>query len=212
MADLHPQPWQQSPPGTVALWRKQVASAPRFILTVVVTVVLTLLMQAVLPGRPISVVSPETHASATRPPTAPASVSLPLSQHTPAPLASPMLLSAAHIQTDTIPIDQQIAELRAEINRLWSAYYLARAANQIADAEAALRINNLSEVELVLATVGSSLDRAYERSAEQEKGPISEFRLQIGTIYEDLRTRPEGLDQRLRRLRQSMLNLVDSGN
>jgi hypothetical protein len=108
--------------------------------------------------------------------------------------------------------DTDLAALQREVNRLWSAYYLARAANQVADAEAALRVNDLHEVEQMLITVDASLARAYERSAEQEKGPINEFRIQVGQIHENLRMRPQGMDQQLRRLRQSMLSLVDEGN
>lgn len=121
---------------------------------------------------------------------------------------TPTTATAAPAVTPSSP---EVAALRNEINRLWSAYYLARAASQLADAEAALRINDLNEVELVLTTVSSSLERAYDRSPEQDKGPISEFRLQVGRIHADLRVRPEGLDQRLRRLRQSMLSLFDEG-
>ncbi|NJO06883.1 MAG: hypothetical protein HC876_15925 [Chloroflexaceae bacterium] len=99
--------------------------------------------------------------------------------------------------------------MRSELDRLWSAYYLARSATQVADAEDALRVNDLDEVERVLVTVGASLNLAYDHSAEQDKGPISEFRVQISNIREELRIRPEGMDDRLRRLRQSMLNLVD---
>lgn len=106
-------------------------------------------------------------------------------------------------------MQQDIRHLESEVQRLWSAYYLARAATQIADAEDALRVNDLDEVENVLMTVGVSLDFAYERTGEQHKGPISEFRMQVGKMHEDVYIRPENMDVRLRRLRQSMLSLVD---
>lgn len=211
MANLYPDTQQQSPADPDAPWRKQLTNGRSYILTVVATVVLTLLAQAVLPGQlwpglpsAVAALRNQGRSDLDR-------VSTPALLLTPETLSS-LVAPAPAVQTESIPIEQQIAELHDEINRLWSAYYLARAASQIADAEAALRINNLSEVELVLTTVGSSLDRAYERSAEQEKGPISEFRMQVGTLYEDLRVRPEGMDQRLRRLRQSMLSLVDEGS
>ena len=97
------------------------------------------------------------------------------------------------------------------MERLWSAYYLARAANQIADAEAALQINNFDHVEQSVTAAAASVNRAYEYSAEQEKGPISEFRAQLSTLREEVRVRPEGMDQRLRSLRQRMLSLADAG-
>ncbi len=102
-----------------------------------------------------------------------------------------------------------IGKLQAEQRRLWSAYYLVRAASQLADAEAALHSNDVAEVEQVLVMVGISLDRAYGQSAEQNKGPISEFRMLVGELHEDLRIRPEGMDQRLHWMRQSVLSLVD---
>lgn len=103
----------------------------------------------------------------------------------------------------------EIGKLQAEQRRLWSAYYLVRAASQLADAEAALHSNDVTEVEQVLVMVGISLDRAYGQSAEQNKGPISEFRMLVGELHEDLRIRPEGMDQRLHWMRQSVLSLVD---
>jgi hypothetical protein len=113
------------------------------------------------------------------------------------------------VQADIAALRADVEQLQTELRSLWSAYYLARAANQIADAEAALRGNDLDEVEQVLVTVGLSLDLAYEQSDEQDKGPISEFRMQVGAIREDVYVRPEDMDLRLRRLRQSMLGLVD---
>lgn len=111
--------------------------------------------------------------------------------------------------TDTEALYHELLLLRADVSRLWSAYHLARASSQLADAEAALRINDLNEVERVLVTVGISLDQAYERSLEQDKGPISAFRAEVGQMHEELRRRPDNIDLQLRRLRQSMLNLVD---
>jgi hypothetical protein len=157
------------------------------VLTALAAIVVTLSIQAAITAR--QEVAPPSVQDAAPSPTA-----------APAPSATPAVVA---------PTSEEVAELRREVNRLWSALYLARAANQLADAEAALRINNVSEVEQVLATVSASLEQAYERSAEQEKGPISEFRTQVSRMYSDLRIRPEGMDQRLRRLRQSMLTLMD---
>ncbi len=101
--------------------------------------------------------------------------------------------------------------MQREMDRLWSAYYLARSANQIADAEAALMVNDLEQVEQGLTAAAALVNRAYEHSAEREKGPISEFRAQISMLHDEVRVRPEGMDQRLRRLRQSMLSFADAG-
>jgi hypothetical protein len=139
----------------------------------------------------------------------PASSMLPVESTRDESFTMPATLTRTQTLTATAAISQQLTLLQHEISNLWSAYYLARAASQLADAEAALRINDLNEVEQVLITVDASLDRAYDRSTEQHKGPINEFRMQIGRMYENLRIRPEGMDQQLRRLRQSMLSLVD---
>lgn len=100
--------------------------------------------------------------------------------------------------------------MQAELRQVWSAYYLMRATSQLADAEDALQINDLAEVEQALVTVRASLDQAYELSSEQNKGPIGEFRMQVSEMREELRIRPEGMNQRMRRLRQDMLSLVDA--
>lgn len=203
MSDLHPDTPPQSAAKTLSLrqWRTYLVSALPFIVTVVVSVALTLLVQVALPLPSGASLVPTTVVSLERSPM-PAS---PMPTLTP-PASASSLLSGAISSRD------ELIDLQHEISRLWSAHYLARAAHQIADAETALRVNDLDEVEQVLTTVDASLDRAYQRSAEQEKGPINEFRMQVNDIYENLHTRPQGVDQRLRRLRQSMLNLVDEGS
>jgi len=180
----------QTPPSAPLSTRAALLAALPFVLTALVAVVVTLSIQAAITARQDRAL-PAPSATQEVPPAPTVST---------APLAPPLAVP---------PTSEEVAELRSEVNRLWSALYLARAANQLADAEAALRVNNLDEVEQVLATVSASLEQAYERSAEQEKGPISEFRTQVSRMYSDLRVRPEGMDQRLRRLRQSMLTLMD---
>jgi hypothetical protein len=172
------------------------------VLTVVASVGLTLLVQMLLPVRQASPTTPD--------PTALLNNRLE-DNDTQGPSRRPTSTAAAAAD-EPLTESQQLAELRHDMDRLWSAYYLSRAASQIADAEAALRINNLNEVEQVLVTVGISLDQAYAWSAEQEKGPISEFRMQVGRMHAHLYTRPEGMDQQLRLLRQAMLSLVNVEN
>ncbi len=128
---------------------------------------------------------------------------------TPLPLPSLFGSSPRTQNMDHNHMDQELQTLQHDVETIWSAYYLSRAANQLADAETALHVNNLSEVEPILVTVGISLDRAYQHSREQHKGPISEFRMQVGKMREELYIRPEHMDERIRRLRQSMLSLVD---
>ncbi len=195
-----------------------VMAALPFIITALVAVALSLLVQALLAREPSPATPPDPtpttapiaasppRITPTTPPTPTATRTL-AARATPTPTVSPTPVAIELL--DDAALRQEVVRLRAEVNQLWSAYYLARAASQLADAEAALRVNNLNEVEQVLITVGVSLERAYERSPEQDKGPISEFRLQIARMLEELHVRPEGMDQDLRRLRQSMLSLVD---
>lgn len=147
----------------------------------------------------------------------------PGSEPTSVPLVHTPTLTTPHVLTPTatpLPspsqaefdaLQKDVEALRHDVDTLWSAYYLTRAACQLADAEDSLRVNDLAETDQVLMTVGVSLERAYERSSEQDKGPISEFRLQVADIREDLYNHPENLDMQLRRLRQSMFSLVDEG-
>lgn len=209
-----------------------------FVVTAIVAVVTTLLIQnmllvprpaAPLPA-PVGVVggvtatptvppspTPSLRPSATPTPRPSATAEPPPATADASPTATVLpavggeALSPAPVLPTATPTTEDLAALRVELDRLWSAYYLARSANQLADAEAALMLNDLDQVEQGLTTAAALVDRAYEHSAEQEKGPISEFRAQISLLREDARVRPAGMDQRLRRLRQSMLSLADAG-
>ena len=104
-----------------------------------------------------------------------------------------------------------LLDLQAQDRQLWSALYLLRAVAQLDDALVALQANDLDEADGLLLTVYRSLDRAYAFSAEQEKGPIDAFRLQISQIRDDMHLRPEGTERRLRQIRRLVLSLVDEG-
>ena len=104
-----------------------------------------------------------------------------------------------------------LLDLQAQDRQLWSAIYLLRAVAQLDDALVALQANDLDEADGLLLTVYHSLDRAYAFSAEQEKGPIDAFRLQISQVRDDMHLRPEGSDRRLRQIRRLVLSLVDEG-
>lgn len=103
----------------------------------------------------------------------------------------------------------EVIDLEEEDRRLWTALYLLRAAAQIDDTIVVLQVNDFGEADRTLMAARRSLDRAYELSSEQDKGPIDSFRLQAGQIRDDLGLRPEGADRRLRQLRQLILALVD---
>jgi len=104
---------------------------------------------------------------------------------------------------------QELLDLRAEIDQLWTVIYLSRAISQVADAEAALRGNDLDNVAQSLVEVDDSLALAYDRAAESARNPVAQLRRDVGEIREDLHLRPEGMDLRLARLRQLILTLIE---
>lgn len=104
---------------------------------------------------------------------------------------------------------QELLDLRAEIDQMWTAIYLSRAISQVADAEATLRSNDLDSVAQSLVEVDDSLTLAYDRAAESARNPIAQLRRDVGEIREDLHLRPEGMDVRLARLRQLILTLIE---
>ncbi len=181
----------------MAVWQARLLSFLPFVFTLLAAVVLSVLIQFTWLARQQPVLLP------TITPIPPTTV---VSEPTG---TIPSIPSPTPPRPDERIISQEILDLRAELRRVWSAYYLMRAAAQLSDAETVLRVNELDEVERALVTVRVSLDHAYDFSAEQNKGPIGEFRLRVSDMHEDLRVRPEGMDQRLRRLRQAMLSLVE---
>ena len=204
MSEESQAPEVPSPPASAR--RPALAAALPYIATVVAAVVASLLLQALLwPRLPLpAVVAPTAIPPA---PTASAAIAtaLPLS---PTPAAAPRPTPSL---SDNSVLALQILDLEEQNRQLWSAIYLLRAVSQLNDTLDALQANDLNEADRTILTAYRSLDRAYEASAEQEKGPIDTFRLQLSSIRDDLGVRPEGADRRLRQLRQLMLSLVDEG-
>ncbi|NNJ09893.1 hypothetical protein EKD04_006095 [Chloroflexales bacterium ZM16-3] len=182
-------------------WRTKLMATLPYIATAVVAVLCSLLIQSV--RWPLAAGVP---VAATQEPTVAATVS-PSPTPQPRATASP----ASELPADESILRLQVLDLEAADRRLWSAIYLLRAASQIDDSIVALQANDLDEVNRVMLNARRSLDRAYAFSAEQEKGPIDTFRLQISQARDDLRVRPEGLDRRLRQMRLLILSLVDEG-
>lgn len=186
--------------------RNGLAAALPYLITAVAAVLLSLAAQALLFPRAPAPSAAITAPAPTDPaPTDPAPTATPPAPATPGPTATP----GAAPPEGVLRLD--ILDLQEEDRQLWSALYLLRAASQIDDAIVALQQNDLDEADRTLLTAYRSLDRAYAFSAEQEKGPIDTFRLQLSQGRDDLRLRPEGLDRRLRQLRQLILSLVDEG-
>jgi hypothetical protein len=105
--------------------------------------------------------------------------------------------------------NQELADLRAEDDKLWTAIYLSRAISQIAEAEGSMRSNDLGSVDQSLIALDDSLALAYGRAADAQADPIDQLRRDASAIREDIYLRPEGMDARLARLRQTILALIE---
>lgn len=184
----------------VSVWRKHLQTGLPYVLTALFAVVLSLGIQLALELRQVSLQSLFI-------------VPTPTFTFTPTLPTPTLVQTTTPTPTPPVPderiLGQEVLDLQVEVSRIWSAYYLMRAANQLADAEDALQMNDLDEVERLLVTVNASLNQAYDLSTEQDKAPIGEFRMRVGTLHENLRVRPEGSDQQFRRLRQEMLSLIE---
>ncbi|PDW04311.1 hypothetical protein CJ255_04350 [Candidatus Viridilinea mediisalina] len=139
----------------------------------------------------------------------------PVALNTPLPAATPPALTPAPAPAPLPDLPENllrlaILDLEDQNRRLRSDLYLLRAVAQLDDALVALQANQLDEVDRSILMVYRSLDQAYAFSAEQDKGPLDTFRLQLSQIRDDLHLRPEGADRRLRQLRALMLSLVEA--
>jgi hypothetical protein len=207
-----PAPDEPQAPGAPPPRRPTLAAALPFLATAAAAVLLSLLAQALLwPPRTQPLAPTATPAAAVPPaPSATGAPSIPAPTAPGAPAATPGPATTPP-RADERVLSLQILDLQEQNRQLWSAIYLLRAAAQVSDAVAALGDNDLDGADRTLLTVYRSLERAYAFSAEQEKGPIDTFRLEVSAIRDDLRVRPDGADRRLRQLRQLMLSLVDEG-
>lgn len=172
-------------------------------ITALVAVALTLGIQRLLPPAAPGTAQPtEQIGSATLAPSpttdaSPTVVSAPSPQPTEAPLAAALTR-------------QELIDLRVQNDRLWAAMYLMRALNHLADAEASLRVNDFVRVEQTLTAIDDALAQAYARAADADRDPIGQIRRDLGGIREDLYLRPEGMDVRLARIRQSIMTLIEA--
>lgn len=178
-------------------WR---AALPH-LLTAILTVLLSLGIQSQLPTR--STLPPI--ATSTPLPQLPTSVAtVPTLATTPAEQLPTALPPASDITR------QELIDLHTEDERIWSAIYLARAISQIADAETAMRTNDLDRVDQLIIAADASMAKALTRTATALRDPIAQLRRDAALIREDLYLRPEGMDERLTRLRQTLLVLIDA--
>lgn len=172
-------------------------------ITALVAVALTLGIQRLLPpaapgtAQPTQQIGSATLAPSLTTDASPTVVSAPSPQPTEAPLAAALTR-------------QELIDLRVQDDRLWAAMYLMRALNHLADAEASLRVNDFVRVEQTLTAIDDALAQAYARAADADRDPIVQIRRDLGGIREDLYLRPEGMDVRLARIRQSIMTLIEA--
>lgn len=105
---------------------------------------------------------------------------------------------------------QELADLRAEVDQLWTVSYLSRALIYLSDAELALRSNDWQGLNQSLIAVDDSLMLSANRASAPLKNPIEQIRVEIDRTRNDLYLRPEGMDARLSALRQTILALVEA--
>jgi hypothetical protein len=103
---------------------------------------------------------------------------------------------------------QELLDVKAETQALWSAVYLSRALLHVADAELALQSNDMTRAEQVLLLLDDALQQAAAYATGVLRDPIEQLRRDVIGIRQDLYARPDGIDGRLVRLRQSLLTLI----
>lgn len=140
-----------------------------------------------------------------------------LAQPTPMTLARPTDMPAPATPTPASEVvrdisRQELLDVKAETQALWSAIYITRALMHASDAELALRENDLGRVEQILLLLDDVLQRATTNATATARDPIEQLRRDVVTMRQDLYVRPDGIDQRLARMRQALLTLVGEGD
>ncbi len=189
-----PDPLLPPSPKPPPAYQRTVRAVLPHLLTACLAISVSLAAQAAFP-QPAAVPAPSPTAAIATP--------------SPAPTNAPTIPAAPTVLPPASGITrQELLDLRAEDDRIWSAIYLSRAISQIADAETAMRINDLERTDQMIIATDDSLALAYARTPDALRDPIAQLRRDAGVLREDLYLRPEGIDARLARLRQTLLALI----
>ncbi|MCX6014065.1 MAG: hypothetical protein NT020_00505, partial [Chloroflexales bacterium] len=86
--------------------------------------------------------------------------------------------------------------------------YLTRALAHASDAEAALGRNDMTGTAQMLLLMDDALQRAAKTATSAVRDPIEQIHRDIVAVRQDLYVRPNGLDVRITRVRQSLLTLI----
>jgi len=103
---------------------------------------------------------------------------------------------------------QEIRDVKADTAALWSAIYLTRALAHASDAEADLARNDMTGTAQMLLLMDDALQRAAVTATSAVRDPIEQIHRDIVAVRQDLYVRPNGLDVRIKRVRQSLLTLI----
>lgn len=107
---------------------------------------------------------------------------------------------------------QELLDVKADTAALWSALYLSRGLAHLSDAEVLLLNNDLAGTAQTLVLLDDALQRAGLTAASNVRDPIEQIRRDVVAVRQDLYMRPNGLDKRLRRVRQALLTLIGNPN
>lgn len=107
---------------------------------------------------------------------------------------------------------QELRDIQADTAALWSALYLSRGLAHLSDAEVLLLNNDMAGTAQTLVLLDDALQRAGTTAASNVRDPIEQIRRDVVAVRQDLYMRPNGLDKRLRRVRQALLTLIGNPN
>ena len=107
---------------------------------------------------------------------------------------------------------QELLDVKADTAALWSALYLSRGLAHLSDAELLLLNNDMAGTAQTLVLLDDALQRAATTATGNVRDPIEQIRRDVVALRQDLDMRPNGLDKRLRRVRQALLTLIGNPN
>jgi hypothetical protein len=110
-----------------------------------------------------------------------------------------------------VPADitrQELLDVTAQTNALWSAVYVSRAQLHAADLAAAVELNDVVRAQQVLLSLDDALAMAAEVAPTEYRDPIAQLRIEVIGIRQDFPIRPDGIGARVQRIRQALVPLI----
>ncbi|MFM2310041.1 MAG: hypothetical protein RLY87_2163 [Chloroflexota bacterium] len=127
--------------------------------------------------------------------------------------ATPRAMQAIGTPTAVVvvPADitrQELLDVNAQTNALWSAVYVSRAQLHVADLEAAIALNDVVQAQQLLLSLDDALAMAEQVAPAEYRDPIAQLRLDAIAMRQDLFSRPDGIAARIQRIRQALVPLI----